>query len=232
MKKHTLGILFLTFPLAVQVPFGILMSTFNYPDILREKAGFVLTRFQELGPELHLTWYLYAVSILLFIAANIKLHGELKATDRTAILSWGLASSFIQLIALLRWSFLVPVLARAYVSTTDDSQRAMIGLIFDAQNTYIGIGIGEHLGQATMAIWSLLLARVTAARHPILRTLGVTSAALLLLGLSEHLLTVRGIHVEHLDKLAAVGFTLWSIWQLALGVEMLRTPQRNPFSAS
>ena len=53
MKKT--GILFILGAIGVFVPYTILTIIFQYPDILREPAGTILTKFQDGGTPLILT---------------------------------------------------------------------------------------------------------------------------------------------------------------------------------
>jgi hypothetical protein len=46
--------------LLINVPYFILIATFDYPSILREPTAAILTRFQAGGPILILTWLAFA----------------------------------------------------------------------------------------------------------------------------------------------------------------------------
>ena len=66
--RRTSGILFILFPILVQIPFFILAAQFDYPGILREFPAEILTRFSQGGWYLISVWYAYALSVLLFVA--------------------------------------------------------------------------------------------------------------------------------------------------------------------
>ncbi len=208
----------LLFPLIVQVPFGILSANFHYPEVLRAPAAEVLRAFHGAGPGLVWVWYAYAMSIGVFALGLLALDRD-DPRMRTATLV-GLASALVQWIALARWTFLVPTLARlhAFASPAD---AAGIEQLFAAQHQLLGVGLGEHLGQMLMAAWTILMVR--AVGQPLwLKTAGWLAAVLFVVGLSEQLGTAIGFGVGPLAHAPMVAFILWSVWLVGLGVQMLR----------
>lgn len=220
------GILFICFPLIVQIPFTILTVQFNYPDILREPPSVILTNFLQGGSSLLLTWYAYALSILIFMAGIFAYDC---ATDRTSGASRladriGLISAALQLIALLRWTFLVPFLARDFAQAEGSPAAASIAALFQAQHNFLGVGIGEHLGQLTMVIWTILMIRRN-SQHVVLKSVGYLSALLLFVGLGEHLAVALNANPGLLAHGALYGFICWSIWLVSLGISLVRQPK-------
>ncbi len=69
-QRLVIGLSLIAFPLAVQVPFTLLVERFSYPDILLRSADEVLTRFHAGGSAMVFTWYAYALCTLglLFVA--------------------------------------------------------------------------------------------------------------------------------------------------------------------
>ena len=67
------GILFIIGSVLVNVPpYTLLFMNFDYPDILRESTGHILTRYQEGGTGLIATWLAFAwVGIPLFFAIGM-----------------------------------------------------------------------------------------------------------------------------------------------------------------
>lgn len=220
MKQTKLAAFFMLFPIAVQIPFTILTIKFGYPDILRENGGLVMTRFAEGGTPLIWTWYAYSMSILFFLGALFQLSQVKNLYRSKAIFTVGLVSSLVQMIALVRWTFLVPFLSRAYVDSSDLAVKKSLEVIFDIQNSFLGIGLGEHLGQMTLVAWTVLLVGSVIKEHKMTRSLGYVSAITLLAGLSEHLATALGHSVTNLDKVTMVGFILWSVWMITVGVKV------------
>ena len=223
------GFLFILFPILVQIPFGMLVAQFDYPEILRESPAAILTRFAQGGSALISVWYAYALSIGVFIAAVMAYDRSLKAPF--LINRIGLASAAIQLVALLRWTFLVPFLARDYANTTDTVARQSIETLFSIQHNFLGIGLGEHVGQLTMAVWTVLVVHQS-RQSVLLRSLGYLSALLLTVGLSEHLAVVFGFDAGIFAQGAMIGFILWSVWLMGFGITLLRHSPPIPVDVS
>ena len=213
------GIFFIAFPILVQVPFNVLVAKFGYRDVLRESPSTILASFLQGGSFLIGVWYAYALSILVFVAGILAYDRSDKTTS--LINRVGLASAAIQFVALLRWTFLVPFLARDYAGATETATRQSIETLFTIQHNFLGVGLGEHVGQLTMAIWTVLIIRHT-QKNIGLQILGYLSAALLTVGLSEHLAVVFGFNAGILAQGAMIGFILWSVWLIGFGVTLVR----------
>jgi Domain of unknown function (DUF4386) len=213
------GILFIAFPLLVQVPFTLLSLRFGYPDVLRQPPAEVLGAFAAGGRGLVALWYAYAMSIAVFAAAVLRFDRG-HAGRRTA--SWlALASALVQWIALSRWTFAVPLLAQAH-ATADAGGRAAIEHVFALQHGLLGVGLGEHLGQLLMAGWTFSMLPLLPAQHRVWRGCGAAAAVLFLIGLGEQLGTALQIDVGPLQHVPMVAFIAWSLWLVASGVHLLR----------
>jgi hypothetical protein len=60
-REKTIGILLILGAIGVFIPYTILTISFDYPDILRQDPGFILTKFHEAGTGLILVWFLFAI---------------------------------------------------------------------------------------------------------------------------------------------------------------------------
>ena len=58
--RRLVGLSFILGAILINVPYFILIATFDYPTILREPTAVILTRFQAGGPSLVLTWLAFA----------------------------------------------------------------------------------------------------------------------------------------------------------------------------
>src|SRR5438128_624389 len=105
----------------VFIPYTILTMIFEYPVILRQETGVILTRFQAGGPTLIAVWWAFAVTGLPLLEAYVLIGQRLE--NKLYFVRWatvlGIASGLVQIIGLLRWTFVVPVLANNYVHTAD-----------------------------------------------------------------------------------------------------------------
>jgi hypothetical protein len=213
------GALFIAFPLLVQLPYATLVARFDYPDVLRRPAGEVLAAFHAGAPGLALTWYAYAMSIGVFVAAVLAFdRGD--ARRRTA--TWlAMASALVQWIALARWTFAVPALAAAHAQG-DAALRGAAELDYLLLNALLGMGVGEHLGQLLMAAWTLAMLPLLPRLAWPLRALGALSALAFLAGLGETLGAAIGVDGSALGWIPPTAFLAWSVWLIAVGVALLR----------
>ena len=230
--RRTTGILFVVSAVAFARAATMLSATFDWPDVLREPAGVVLPAFVAGGTGLVWTWFatawtyaILAVPILL-LPTVLGRRGDPALRVATYV---GATSVLLSLIGFLRWVFVVPPLARSYV-TGDPVTQAAVNAAWTAQHQYGGALLGEHLGQLLVIAWSISLSVVILRRHMLPRWLGVTGlvvSALYLSNQGDILATaVPGFPVWDLGGL--IGSTTWGLWVAALGVTVLRRPIRTP----
>lgn len=225
--RRTTGLLLIAAPICFNATFFALASAFNYPDILREPADHVLRQFVAGGSGLVARWYLFAATAALAIPLALLLGALLRGSHprlAPAAAVVGVLSGLVQTLGLLRWVFLVPTLAAAYVDpATDPATRASAIVVFEAAHGYLGVAIGEHLGYLFTGCWTILLAIMfwpTSRVGPWLGVVGIVAA----LGVMSGMLEPAG--VEAAGLINALSYVLWSISLIALGVLVLRTPDR------
>ena len=206
----------------------VLSSTFDWPDVLREPAAVVLPAVVAGGTGLVWTWFatgwtyaLLAVPILL-LPAVLGRRDDPVLRAATAV---GATSVLLSLIGFLRWVFVVPSLARSYV-TGDPITQAAVDAAWTAQHQFGGALVGEHLGQLLAIGWSLTLSVIILRSRALPRWLGASGlvvSALYLLNQGDILATaVPGFPVWDLAGL--LGSTGWGLWVAALGVTVLLRP--------
>ncbi len=228
---RTTGTVLTFLSISINIPYILLIQNFEYDDILREPANYILTKFHEGGSGLIFTWFIFALLALLFIPASTFLQKVLAREDTTylsAATIMGVLSGILQSIGLMRWVFVVPVLADQYVQqTTDRATRAAIAVVFQAINQYGGVVIGEHLGQTLLAFWTLGVGIAMLGStyfKPWIAWFGLFTVPLLILGQSELLATV--IPSIPVWKVTPIGFMLWELWLLITGVSLLLTANK------
>lgn len=218
--SRTAGTLLVAVPLIFTAGFTGLQMTFEYPDILRQPAGDVLTRFAAAGADLHLYWYAMTAASLLMIGAVIA--AGLHFWKRDSLLAAfsigaGVLAGLVQALGLLRWVMLVPSLAAAYVAPgATEIEQSMAIALFDAANHYVGMGVGEHLGYFFTAIWTVLASALIFKTNRIIAAAGVVIA----LGVISGMLEPFGVPLTGLIN--SISYTLWALWTLILGIVMLR----------
>jgi hypothetical protein len=217
------GLLLILVPLAFTICFTLLQMLFEYPDILRQPTADVLTKFQAGGSTLIGVWYALTLSAVLFIPLVVLVHRLLAEQETSVALSvatvFGIVAGVVQTLGFLRWPFLAPHLAQAYLEPgASEAQRAAAAMVFDAFHRYAGMAIGEHLGYLSTGIWTFLIALLM-LRAPLFgRWLGL-SGMLLALGVATGLLEPVGW--EPAGTINAISYLAWAVWLIAVGVVVL-----------
>ncbi|MBD2418708.1 DUF4386 domain-containing protein [Anabaena cylindrica FACHB-243] len=229
---RTTGMILIFLVVLSNIPYTLLIQTFEYDDILRQSVADVLTKFHAGGAKLILTWFTFGLAALLFIPASILLHKVLDCKDApylTMATFMGAISGTLQAVGLMRWVFVVPVLANLYTDTTaSTATREAVSVVYQAVHQYGGVVIGEHLGQTLLIGWTLGVG-MTMRSSPLFKSWiawwGLFTTPLLLLGQSELLATV--IPSMPIVEATPIGFILWEIWLLIVGISLLRVPQKR-----
>jgi len=229
--EKTIGWLLIIGAAGVLIPYTLLTISFDYPDILREETSIILSRFHEGGSKLIGTWFIFALGGITLIPAYILIGQKLEARSllvRTATV-FGVIGLIVQMIGLLRWTFVVPVLASSYVNTTDQAIKASAMISFKTIHQFGGVLLGEHLGQLFTIIWTVLISIVFNRLKLVpkwITWLAFISSAIYLLSQAELLATVIPDLLVW-DLAGFIGSTLWLIWLIIIGIKFLRTRWNN-----
>jgi Domain of unknown function (DUF4386) len=236
------GLLLILLVILSNIPYMMLIQTFGYDDILREPVDVVLTKFKAGGTQLILTWFGFGLAALLFVPASLLLRYVLNlpiqrnqqpSLSITPYLSiamlMGAFSGILQAIGLMRWVFVVPVLADLYTNpNASPITRETVSIVYQAVHQYGGVLIGEHLGQTLLIGWTLG-AGLAMRSSPIFKAWvawwGLFTTPLLALGQSELLATV--IPRMPVIEATPIGFILWEVWMLVVGISLIRVPQKR-----
>lgn len=227
-SRRLAGIIFVVIPILINVPYAMLIATFQYPDILRHPAGEILTKFHEGGPRLVLTWWAFGFVGIPLIYSVIGLHSLLRREDTPYLITGttcGVIALLAQFLGLLRWTFVVPSLADAYVNpSSSQATREAAIIAFQTIHQYGGVVIGEHIGQLFTVVWMLLVGAAmmkSTTFRPWLGWFGVISGVIYLLAQLELFATViPGVPVIAIAGL--LGSLLWLILLILIGTAMLR----------
>jgi hypothetical protein len=223
--RRTTGALFVVGAVAFAAAATMLSSTFNWPDILREPGSVVLPAFVDGGTSLVWTWFATAWTYAILAVPILLLPTAIGRRDDPALRAAtfvGATSVVLSLIGFLRWVFVVPPLAHAYV-TGNATTKAAVDAAWTAQHQFGGALLGEHLGQLLVIGWSLTLSVIIVRTRVLPRWLGLIGlavSALYLLNQGDVLATaVPGFPTWNLAGL--IGSTGWGLWVAALGVTIL-----------
>ena len=221
------GVLLVLGSFGVFIPYTILAIIFDYPAILRLDAGEILTRFHAGGNALIAVWWAFALLGLPLLVACLQLARLFPAHQRwfTTVGTIGLV---VQLVGLLRWPLVVPVLAKYYLTGDAATQQAS-RVVFTAFHQFGGVLLGEHVGQLFTIAWTAALAQASYQRQMIgqgLRAWGWVASFIYLLAQSELVATVVPGFPE-VPLAGFVGSTLWLAWLMAVGMVLWRRSSRT-----
>lgn len=225
-KEKTIGLLLTAGAIGVFIPYTILTMTFEYPDILRQDPGIVLTKFHDGGSSLIFTWWAFAMLGLPLLIAYILI-GQI-FENKLHFIKWvttfGVISVIIQIIALLRWVFVVPIIANNYVSAGDDATKTAAIISFQTIHQLGGVLLGEHIGQLFTIIWTVMISFAFIKMNIFskwVNWLGIIASIIYLMAQAELFSTViPGFPVW--DMAGFIGSTLWLIWLIIIGIKFLK----------
>ena len=227
ISRKLTGIFFIVGAILVNVPFALLIVNFDYPDILRQPTAEILTRFQA-GDALIYTWLAFAWVGLPLLLGAIMLKRILISENSPFLelaTTLGVIGFIVQMIGLLRWVFVVPVLARLFTDPmTDSTTQAAISAVFVAVHQYGGVTLGEHLGQLFTIAWMSLISGIIYKSKMFSKWvawLGWFASAIYLLAQTELLATaIPGFPV--IDWAGLYGSLLWLVWMIIVGVYLVK----------
>ena len=223
--EKTIGLLLILGGILLFIPYTILSITFEYPVILRQDTGVILTKFQGGGNALIWTWWAFAMVGLPLLPAYILLGQKLENKlpfVRTAT-NIGVISLIVQMIGLLRWTFVVPVLATNYVNGNEMTKEAA-KMAFQVVHQYGGVVLGEHIGQLFTIAWTVMICYAFAKLQLLPKWLigfGYSASAIYLLAQTELFATVMP-NFPVIDLAGLIGSSLWLIWLIIVGFKFLK----------
>jgi len=221
--RRLAGLLLILVPVAFTICFTLLQMQFEYPDILRQSTADVLAKFQAGGTRLIAVWYALTLTAVLFIPVVILVHRVLAAQEASVTLwiatVFGVVAGLAQTLGFLRWPFLVPHLASAYLAPgASEAQRATAALVFEAFHRYAGMAVGEHLGYLSTSVWTFLIALLM-LRAPLFgRWLGLSGMALAV-GVATGLLEPAGWELA--GTINALSYLAWALWLVVVGIVLV-----------
>ena len=151
-----------------------LSATFDWPAILRKPAAVALPTFVAGGTSLVWTWFATAWTYAILLVPILLLPATLgRRSDPVLRVATylGATSVVLSVVGFLRWVFVVPPLAAAYVTATPP-RGPRRSAAWTAQHQFGGALLGEHLGQLLAVAWSGCLCVVILRTRVLPRWLG------------------------------------------------------------
>ncbi|WP_264558011.1 DUF4386 domain-containing protein [Flavobacterium sp. N1718] len=227
--ERKLGLLLIAGAMGVMIPYTLLTLIFDYPAILRQDPGVILTSFYQGGNPLILTWWAFAMLGIPLVIACVLLGQKLEGTFH--FIRWattlGVVGLLVQMIGLLRWTFVVPLLARNFVTGNATTKEASI-VAFQIVHQYGGVILGEHIGQLFTITWTVMITYAFAKLKCVSKAtigLGYVSSGIYVLAQTELFATIIPGFRE-VPLAGFVGSTLWILWLVLVGIEMIKQKRR------
>lgn len=227
MKNYkTIGALFIGGAIALFIPYTALTIIFEYPDILRQDTAIILTKFHDGGSTLIWTWFAFAITGIPLLPAYILLGQKLENNSSLVRLATnlGVVGLIVQMVGLLRWTFVVPVLADSFVNSTDEATKAAAIIAFKTIHQFGGVILGEHLGQLFTITWTIMISLSFAKLKMVpswINWLAYISSFIYLLAQAELFATVIP-DFPVWDMAGFIGSTLWLIWLIIIGITFVK----------
>jgi len=226
--RQLAGLFFILGAVLVNIPYTLLIMNFDYPDILRAPVDQILTQFQAGGSPLIYTWLAFAWVGLPMLFGAIMLKRILEKEDSLFLetaTTIGIIGFVVQVVGLLRWVFVVPVLARLFTDpTTTTSMQESLSVLFMGINQYGGVVLGEHMGQFFIIVWMSMISAII-YKSPMfakwIAWLGWIASAVYLLAQTELLATA----IPDFPVIGWAGLTgslLWLLWMIVIGVYLIK----------
>lgn len=202
--------------------FFILMPAINWPASLGEPPSVVLPLILEQAGAVFAGYLSYLLHALALIPLAVLLRSTLQMSPVMGgvAVALGVLAGLAKALGIVRWLFLMPGLAVAYVDpAATDATRSAIEVVYNAFNAYAG-GVGELLGVGLFAgTWTIILSvALIRLGARILGIFGLVAAA----GLLSTLPSVVGVESPILLTLSGI---LWQVWTAAVAVWHLRAAQ-------
>jgi len=225
-NNKPIGYFLMAGAIALFIPYTILTIIFEYPDILRQETATILSKYHQGGNTLIWTWLAFAIAGIPLLPAYILLGQQLenkRSLIRVAT-NIGVIGLILQMIGLLRWTFVVPVLSTTYINATDEATKAAAIVAFKTIHQYGGVILGEHLGQLFTIAWTVMISH-SLGRLKLNPTwvvwLGYISSFIYLIAQTELFATVMP-DFPVWDMAGFIGSTLWLIWLIIVGAVFLK----------
>ena len=198
--------------------FTVLGSVFDYPNILKEPTATILATYREHATAVSAWFLVLAVSAALLAPAGMALGRLVGGRLGRWVAGVGIAAAVVQVVGLSRWVLFVPGLSR---DAQDPARAAEATRTFETLHTWLGEALGETVGYALTATFTVLVIRGLAGLPRWVRWFGAAAAALVATGV----LIPLGLDLAELTNFA--GYVAWSVWLLVLSVVLLRGRRRR-----
>lgn len=198
--------------------FTVLGSVFDYPDILKEPTTTILATYREHATTVSVWFLVLALSAALLAPTSLALGRLVPGRPGRWVAAVGVAAAVVQVAGLSRWVLFVPRLSQ---DAQDPSTSAHALRTFETLHSWLGHALGETVGYALTATFTILVIRALPGTPHWVRWSGGVAAALVATGIVVPL----GLSFAELTNFA--GYVLWSVWLVVVSVVVWRGRRRR-----
>lgn len=208
--------------LILSICFNVLVSVFEFPDILRQTAVYRLTLFAEKSAIVVPVYYLLALTGFTQIILSVMLYQSFsnkKSNLALMMMIFGILTGIFQVLGFIRWAIVVPYFVEAM---NNNMPMETIAFVEGTLNRYAGMAIGEHLGFLAQAAWTTMLGALM-LRHKLFdRRLGWVG---IIIGIFTFLMSMEplGGFWTMFGELSWPVNGAWYIWLIVVAISLLRT---------
>ncbi len=218
MEQRAAAAIFIGATVAANAAFIGLGTSFDYPDVLQKPTDEILRMFLDTKASTMAWFAILALGAALLGPAAVLLARQYDGAAARWSARLGVAAAVVQVIGLSRWFLLVPgIAARASDSGATAAERADALAAFEAAHRILGGFVGETLGYAFTAAWTITVLIVVGPTlgRMWFTLLGYASAALIALGIFIPL------GLPGADMANFIGYVVWSVWVVILAAKLL-----------
>ena len=212
----------------------LLGITFEIPLIQYKEPGYILDKFHQGGTSLLSTWIFLLTPGILFIPAVVMIRRFLERENTPYLgvaVTCGIIAWVLQYFGLVRWIFVVPVLAEQWADpAAGETTRVAAEMVLRGINQFAGFALGQYVGIAFNAFWLALIAWPMLDSQifkPWLGWVGLILALGQFVGNFAPLGTVLDIPfsaVTFLNNLSGLSFNGMYVWMIIVAVILWKLP--------
>ena len=142
--------------------FTALGSVFEYPQILKEPTADILELYRQHQGAVMAWFVVLMISAALLAPVGILLGRLAGGSQGRWIARLGVIAAVVQVVGLSRWVLLVPGISS---DATDPARTADAHHSFELVHTWLGTILGETIGYALTATFTVLVVIAISQRH-------------------------------------------------------------------
>jgi hypothetical protein len=152
LRITTAGLM-LAFIILSTTCYFILADLIQFPEILREATEIRFELFQENESVIVPTYYFWTMTDFILILISVLLFSLNKSRSSFSYmaLTCGIISGVFQIVGFIRWVVFIPILSNLQESSSIPLN--MVSAIESLANGYLGMTLGEHMGNFFFAFW-------------------------------------------------------------------------------